>query len=216
MMKIVIHNAQNSDGKVLPLNIDSDFGHTLVPQFGEDIVLCGSGTILKRKLEFDRLLNYRIPEPKPDDPRLSLAVIDSMARVNCWMALAETGRWKEFYALVSKNTNKAYISNLIRLGVQPIMTGDDKIDIGKSMAVLGTDFGHKVCRIDSGGTLNNILLELDLVDELSLIIYPVIPGSEIDVSSVSKNIVNMKLVEIKPMGNGVMWLKFEKRLSGKA
>ena len=209
-MKVIIHNAISLDGFKIGLDIDIDKYGKFYDNINEDITLYGSGTIIKAGFESDGLHDFYIQQPDHDDKRPSLAVIDSMGRVDCWRALSQSGHWKDFYALVSKNTNQAYISKLIRIGVQPVVTGVEKVDLRKVIDILGYQFCHKVCRLDSGGFLNGLLLDLGLVDEVSLIVYPIISENRGDAFAITNRMRRFTLKEGKPLGNGVVWLRYEK------
>jgi 2,5-diamino-6-(ribosylamino)-4(3H)-pyrimidinone 5'-phosphate reductase len=210
-MKVIIHNVIGSNGHVIPLGIDMDKKHAQASVFDEDIILCGSGTILKGRFAPDKGSSHHLPLPDDDDMRPSLAVIDSMARINCWRSMSESGHWKEFYALTSSFTNRAYVSNLIRIGVQPILSGEEKVDLAKAIDVLGKDFGHRVCRVESRGVLNNILLERNLVDVLSMIMYPAKPGNGNVSDAVMIWTKGFRLAQERRLGQGARWLLYERK-----
>ena len=80
--------------------------------------------------------------------------------------------------LVSKKTPKPYIKYLKDRQYDTIATGEERVDIREALEVLYERYYTRTVLIDSGGTLNSILLESGLVDRISLLISPVLVGKE--------------------------------------
>jgi 2,5-diamino-6-(ribosylamino)-4(3H)-pyrimidinone 5'-phosphate reductase len=90
-----------------------------------------------------------LPGPDPDGPLL--AVVDSRDRISMYDALRECGRYRDVIAL----------------------RGAPRVDLRGALHDLDAD----VVRVDSGGVLIGALLEDRLVDEISLLVHPVLaPG----------------------------------------
>ena len=81
------------------------------------------------------------------------------------------------FGLVFVFTPQEYRNYLGERKIAAIVTGSDRIDVRAAMEVLKR---YGVVRVDSGGTLNSVLLNSGLVDELSVLIHPFLPeGSQI-------------------------------------
>ena len=78
-------------------------------------------------------------------------------------------------ALCSSSTPQEYLSYLAEKEIGTIIGGDDRIDMPGLEALNGM-YGVKVVRVDSGGTLNSVLLNSGLVDEVSVLIHPFLAG----------------------------------------
>ncbi len=57
------------------------------------------------------------------------------------------------------------------------MAGTDHVDFGQALESLNRDFGVTVVRVDSGRTWNAVLFRAGLVDELHLLVHPVLVGA---------------------------------------
>jgi len=94
--------------------------------------------------------------------------------------------------------------------VKVIVEGEDKVDLVKALAALERDFGAKTVRVDSGGTLNGVLLGLGLVDEVSLLVQPIIAGG--DGPSFAKlpgsTNIPLELISCQTLEGGYVWLRY--------
>lgn len=78
--------------------------------------------------------------------------------------------------LISNSTPNGYRDYLVRLGVPYIIMGEEKVSLQDALEELNSKFGVERVRVDSGGTLNGILLRQGLVDEISVLIHPYLIG----------------------------------------
>jgi len=177
--KIIIHNAVSLDGRITGFDVDMGRYYSLASTWKEDATLCGSGTILAAPEGRVKEKNEDIPVRKaaPTDRRPLLIVADSRGRVRCWSMLLSAGLWRDGIALCSRRTPARHIEYLRRRGVSRIVAGEKDIDLAKAFALLRNSHQIQTIRVDSGGTLNAALLRSGLVDELSLLVHPVIAGT---------------------------------------
>ena len=59
-----------------------------------------------------------------------------------------------------------------------IVAGEDHIDLKKALEILNEKYGAKRVMTDTGGTLSSLLLEQGLVDEISLLVHPLLLGNK--------------------------------------
>lgn len=116
--------------------------------WGEDVTLTGADTILAQELA----LAAAPPGSGPDPDGPLLAVVDSRSRVTAWDALRRSGHWRDVIALRGP-------------------TRGARVDLVDALERLAID-GARTVRVDSGGGLIGALLELRLVDEISLLVHP--------------------------------------------
>ena len=57
--------------------------------------------------------------------------------------------------------------------VPELVVGSDRVDLRQALTELASRTGARVVRVDSGGQLTRALLDLRLVDEVSLLVHPV-------------------------------------------
>jgi 2,5-diamino-6-(ribosylamino)-4(3H)-pyrimidinone 5'-phosphate reductase len=173
--KVVIHAATSLDGRIDGFEPDVGAYYELIGNWNEDATLCGSGTILAAQPEPD--LDYT-PPPEPPDPgdtRPLLVVIDSRGRVRSWSKLISAGHWRAGLALCSEATPRDHLAYLRRSNVDYELLGPDRVDLEAAMESIARR-GAETIRIDAGPTLNGLALRSGIVDELSLLVHPVVAG----------------------------------------
>lgn len=147
-MHVIAHVAVGLDGGTR-ITPDGRF-EALADELGADVVLTGADTILPLT---SRLWDMPLPGPDPAGPLL--AIVDSRDRVETYDALARTGRYRDAIAL----------------------RGSPRVDLRGALQQLEHEHQARTVRVASGGTLLGALLEDRLVDELSLLVHPVLaPG----------------------------------------
>lgn len=118
------------------------------------------------------------PMPGPTAGAPLLAVVDSRGRVTAWDALRDCGHWSGVVALRSRSSLVADIEAL----------------------------GGDVVRVDSGGTLNGALLRAGVVDEVSLLVHPVVVGEGRRWWGAAPGVgLSLRAVERR---DGLVWLRY--------
>ena len=136
--------------------------------------LVGSGTILAapEAAQADDPQERCAPQ---DGPGSMLVVPDSRGRVKCWGFLQRSGFWGRCrLARERRHARRTTSPTCERRGVDVIRAGSDHVDLAAALDALAERFGVTRVRTDSGGTLNALLLELGLVDEVSALVLPVV------------------------------------------
>jgi 2,5-diamino-6-(ribosylamino)-4(3H)-pyrimidinone 5'-phosphate reductase len=185
--KVILHIAMSLDGRITNFPADLDLYYSLAARWNPDAILFGSETILAAVRdnpslevppEHEEL--FRPPETTESDPRPLLVIADSRGRVRCWDAIRKWPYMRDVLALCSSSTAPEYLSYLAEKQIGTIIAGEDRIDMRSALGALNAQYGVKVVRVDSGGTLNSVLLNSGLVDELSVLIHPFLAGGQPD------------------------------------
>ncbi|MDX6252804.1 MAG: 2,5-diamino-6-(ribosylamino)-4(3H)-pyrimidinone 5-phosphate reductase, partial [Kribbellaceae bacterium] len=95
--------------------------------------------------------------------------------------------------------------------IAELITGYDRVDLTEALDLLGSRRGAEVVRVESGGTLIAVLLELGLIDELALLVHPVIVGSGRPWTTSRLNLnlnLNLNLANTEEFEGGVVWLRY--------
>jgi 2,5-diamino-6-(ribosylamino)-4(3H)-pyrimidinone 5'-phosphate reductase len=99
--------------------------------------------------------------------------------------------------------------------IETIIAGDDRIDMRAALEELDRTYGVKVLRVDSGGTLNSVLLKNGLVDEVSVLIHPFIAGGKADPTlcdPLHAGIRNLQVplshLRTEVMAQGIVWSRY--------
>ena len=160
---VVLHVAVSLDGSTAGFEPDVGRFYELAATWREDVTLTGADTVLAQEAALTRAEQ---PGPAPAGP--VLAVVDGRGRVRAWQALRDAGYWSDVVAVHSTSTAPR------RHGLPEIVAGCDRVDLAAVLLALGERYRARTVRVDSGGALNGALLDAGVVDEVSLLVHPVI------------------------------------------
>ena len=215
--RVVIHSAVSADGRFDRFAPDIGLFYSLTREWAEDATLAGSRTMMTASPPDEELEEVAPPEPpSPDDPRALLAVVDSRGQVRTWRTLRASGYWKDMVALVSELTPAAYLDYLRRIHVPWLTHGIDRVDLRGALEDLNDRYGVEVVRVDAGGTLNGALLRAGLVDEVSILMHPVLVGGESPRSmfaapdlETDDGVIPLVFLGVEEHGDGIVRLRYE-------
>jgi riboflavin biosynthesis pyrimidine reductase len=111
----------------------------------------------------------------------------------------------------------SHLAGLRADGVSYIFAGKTEIDLAAALETLNRELGIERIMLEGGGGANGALLRAGLIDELSLVICPVIDGStggpivfnSGDVDLGPAPIESMTLVSHEVLEGGTMWLRYK-------
>jgi 2,5-diamino-6-(ribosylamino)-4(3H)-pyrimidinone 5'-phosphate reductase len=204
--RVIVHAAVSVDGKIDGFEPDLGTYYDLIRIWDEDATLCGSETILAAA-------------PKPDQPdtepaagpdrseRPLLAVIDSRARVRSWNGLLRAGHWGAGLAFCSEQTEGEHLDYLQRQGVDAVVAGKTRVDLGRALEAL-SERGVETVRVDAGPTLNGVALRAGVVDELSLLVHPVVAVEGRPFANRLDARRPLRLIDAARRGEGLVWLRY--------
>ncbi len=112
-----------------------------------------------------------------------------------------------------------HLAGLRADGVSYIFAGKTEIDLAAALETLNRELGIERIMLEGGGGANGALLRAGLIDELSLVICPVIDGStggpivfnSGDTDLGPAPIESMTLVSHEVLEGGTMWLRYRLR-----
>ncbi len=226
--KVIIHNAVSLDGRNRGFDVDMGLFYGLAARWKEDVMLTGVETLTAAPGLAEDIEGATPPNPMrdPHDGRPLLAVTDGRGRLRCWDALRSTPYWWDAVALVSRSTPPSYLEYLASRRVRHIVAGEDRIDLRAALGQLDRRFGARVVRADCGGTLNGALLRAGLVDEVSLVVHPVMLGGTEEASVFRapalegpEGTIALRLRSVERLKGGIVWMRYgvvRPRATGKA
>ena len=195
---VVAQVAVSIDGATTGFEADQARFYALATLWQEDVTLVGADTLLAQETAV-----RNAPRPGPREGGPLLAVVDSRHRVHNLEALRDLGYWSDVLGLYSDQTPARPLDST----VNELITGYDRVDLAETLDHLGRQ-GALVVRVDSGGTLLGALLEQGLVDELSLLIHPVVAGTGTHWQGSFNDRLNLKLANTEVFTGGVVWLRY--------
>jgi 2,5-diamino-6-(ribosylamino)-4(3H)-pyrimidinone 5'-phosphate reductase len=201
---VVAHLAVSVEGAMTGFEPDMARFYALATTWQEDVTLVGADTILAQE---PALRSARRPGPTAAGPLL--AVVDGRGCVREWEALRQLGYWSEVVALYAESTPPRPPDS----AVAELIVGFDRIDLKEALQALAARNGVEVIRVDSGGTLVGVLLEQGLVDEVSLLVHPVLVGAQAAKYWYGASVAatELDLVSTEQFERGLLWLRYRKK-----
>jgi 2,5-diamino-6-(ribosylamino)-4(3H)-pyrimidinone 5'-phosphate reductase len=210
--KVIMHNVMSLDGRLTGFKPDLGLYYSLAAELEADVHLVGSQTILAQE---DRL-------PEDDDAAFQphdtgtygegrmLVVPDSRGRIKRWHGMRTCGIWRDVVVLVSQSTPDDFLDFLEDRYITYLVAGKDHVNMVAGLDMLNKEFGAKTVMLDSGGTLNTIMLKKGLVDELSVIMNPCLAGKAGKIALFKgAKAINLKLKHVSQPDEDTVWLRFD-------
>ena len=178
--KVMMHTQVSLDGKIAGFE-DAGIYYSLAYRFGADMVLFGSETVLAATAQHppETETDFIKPVIDPNDNRPYGVIPDSRGRLHNLHVATNMGYLKDLIILVSETTPQSYLDYLTTRHYDFIVAGKDHVDYRKAFDILNDRYDCQIIRTDSGGALTNVLLEQGLVDEICLIVSPLLVGQTI-------------------------------------
>ncbi len=219
--EVILHTATSLDGRITGFPADLELYYGLAAEWNADAILFGSETVLAAardnpalEIPAEHEEKFRPPKGEPD-PRPLLVIADSRGRVRCWDAIRKWPYMRDVLALCSGSTPQEYLMYLAERKIGTIVAGKGRIDMRAALEDLNRDYGVKIVRADSGGTLNSVLLKTGLVTEVSVLIHPCLAGGRSEPTmfeplkaGLPDGQVRLNLSHTEVMGNGIIWARY--------
>jgi 2,5-diamino-6-(ribosylamino)-4(3H)-pyrimidinone 5'-phosphate reductase len=215
--RVIVYNAVSLDGGIDGFQPDIGLYYSLVRRFGENATLAGCETLLNSPdpIPEEAAADLAPRAVEPGDQRPMLVVADSRGRLRTWHYWKRQPYWRRFVSLCTEKTPLEHRTYLKQRHVECLDAGADRIDFGRALERLHAEYGVTVVRVESGGTLNGVLLRAGLVDEVHLLIHPAMvgdigrsffrsPGSES-----SRDPIALKLKAVEQHANDMIMLSYD-------
>ena len=218
---VVLHNAVSVDGRLDWFPADVGKFYELASYWKEDATLAGSDTLLKaypeEKMMPEDKEAFEHVKAKPDDTRPLLIVPDSRGRLRHILhMLRHEPYWRDIIILTSSTTPKSYLNYLEKRQVDYFAAGADHVDYELALNEINSRYGVKTLRVDSGGTLNGILIRAGLANEVSILIHPSLVGGTSPRSIfnapdliAAAGVLKLRLIRLEQLANDLVWLRYE-------
>lgn len=116
-------------------------------------------------------------------------------------------------AILSERVSDAYLASLRERGVSYLLAGARQIDLPRALEKIGARFGVRTLMLEGGGSINGSMLRAGLVDEVSVLVTPVVDGrvgtpSLFDVEGESAPPQRLALDGVERREDDVLWLRY--------
>ena len=116
--------------------------------------------------------------------------------------------------VLTEQASPAYLSYLRQRGISYVFAGKERLDCALLLQKLHALFGVDRLMVAGGGATNWSFLQKNLIDEVSLVVAPVVDGGNALSSFARPHFlpphmpVALSLLEAKPLGGGALWLRY--------
>lgn len=212
---LILHNSVTLDGSLTGFMPDMELHYRLAGGFHPDAHLIGSQTIIQGQKMFGDGIPAEVPEdfeqPERDSALPWWVIIDSTG--GCKGMLHTCRRFeycRDVILLISEHTPEDYVRHLEERRYRYIRTKGKKVALPEALMLLAGTYDVNRILADTGRVLGNLLLDARLVDEVSLLIHPLIRGREAYgmFSDVSAE-VSLSLVREDRFDNGCIWMVYK-------
>jgi 2,5-diamino-6-(ribosylamino)-4(3H)-pyrimidinone 5'-phosphate reductase len=216
-MKVIMHNSVSLDGSFVGFDVDMGTHYKIAAGFKADATLIGSDTFLGGiklyggEMPPESESDFSRPERDPGLPYW--IIVDTKGKTKGLLHICRRFEYcRDTLVLVSGKTNPDFIEYLEKRDYDYLVCGKDRVDFELAFLALNERYGIKTIMVDSGPKLNGVLLSQGLVDEISLLISPVLVGGGSDIllsrlNSADRN-VRLKLLSCESLGSDLVWVRY--------
>jgi len=116
-------------------------------------------------------------------------------------------------AICNKRVSDEYLAALREHGVSYILAGSSDVDLPLALDRIGAHFGVRTLMLEGGGGINGSMLRAGLVDEVSVLVAPVVDGRvgmatlfDVDGASMPPRRLALESVEQRP--DDILWMRY--------
>lgn len=218
---LICHMVSTVDGKIIPKHwpIDgAEIFETSAATIKSDGWIVGRTTMQdfssskKRRKRHGRFNILKTDFVGEHTQKTYAVVIDPSGKLNWEVNHVDT---EHVIEVLTEKVTTEYLNYLRSRQVSYIFAGKSTIDLQLALRKLNQLFGIKRMTVQGGGITNGAFLSAGLLDELSLMIIPIVDGevgvsSVFDISSALKRVAvkKLQLKSVKRYKQDCVWLKF--------
>jgi 2,5-diamino-6-(ribosylamino)-4(3H)-pyrimidinone 5'-phosphate reductase len=206
--RVVIYDAVSVDGSIEGFEPDVGLFYKIAGRIGEDCTLAGCDTLLASEPDAEGA--PPLAQRQDGDSRPLMAVVDSRGRFRGYRNVLAFGVWRGAVALCAAATPLEHLDYLRSAGVEIAVIGADRVDLPAALEWLAADHAVQLVRVESGGLLNGALAQRGLVDEVHLLIHPVLAGSGRSFYRPKDgHVLPLKLLSSEEQEHGALYVRWE-------
>jgi 2,5-diamino-6-(ribosylamino)-4(3H)-pyrimidinone 5'-phosphate reductase len=216
--KTIMHNSISLDGSFTDFEVNMGLHYQIAGKYKADANLIGSNTI-KVGVE---IYGGEVPpeneadfqKPERDNSLPYWIIVDSKGITKGLLHTCRSFEFcKDVIVLISQNTSQDYINYLRERNYDFVVCGDKHVDFKKAFSILLQQYDLRMILIDAGPMLNGVLLSKDLIDEISLLMHPVLVGKKQDKLLAYLNMeaksINLKLLSHEVLDGELILLRYQ-------
>lgn len=117
--------------------------------------------------------------------------------------------------VLTEQVPDAYLAYLREKEVSYIFGGKDSIDFKHALEKLGSLFPVKRLLLEGGGSINGSMLDAGVIDEFSLLVYPLADGTggaptltDLPAAVKRQPATRLKLEKVQQLEHDILWLRY--------
>jgi len=214
--RVVMHNTVSIDGAVTGFDVDMELHYRVASRYEAGAVLMGSVTAKSGVEAFgdasvpETAGDRKRPAVDPDDDHPLWVIPDSAGALEG--ALHHIRRYehcKDVIVLTTERTPAAYLEYLDDREIRHYTLGEERVDLTRALEMLASEHHVETVLTDGGPSLCAALFGRGLVDEVSLIVAPVVVGA--GSSSLFRDLtgsVCLDLARLEKLDRGAIGLRY--------
>ena len=211
--RVIMFNTISVDGSIKDFELDLGLHYEVAGKIRADAHLIGSDTartgveLFTENVPPEEPADFAKPIIKTDEVRPFWVLSDAKGKLKGLLHVFRKSCYcKDVIVIVANKTPEDYIKYLKERNYNIIVAGDENIDFRSALDKLGMYYNVKTVMTDSGGGLTSNLIKEGLVDELTLLISPVIVGrSATNLFRFLESKVNLELIRSERIrGNHIL------------
>ncbi|HEY0022254.1 MAG TPA: RibD family protein [Longimicrobium sp.] len=116
-------------------------------------------------------------------------------------------------AILSERVSDEYLAFLRERGVSYILAGERQVDLSVALEKIASGFGVRTLMLEGGGTINGGMLRAGLVDEVSVLLAPVVDGrmgtpALFDFDEDEARRYRLAIDSVERRADDVLWLRY--------
>ena len=223
--RVICHMMTSIDGRIMtqkwPLSPTARKQYELVhASFEPDAWMCGRVTMepFAKHVRSDQEVRHEHTARASRDDFRAPGDYDSFA-----VAIDAHGRlaWESndidgdhVVAVLSERVSDDYLAFLRTRGVSYILAGARDVDLSVALSKIREKFGVKTLMLEGGGKINGGMLRAGLIDEVSVLVVPVVDGrmgtaALFDVEDSDATPAALTLRTTERLEGDVLWLRYD-------
>lgn len=131
--------------------------------------------------------------------------------------IERSGEKSHVVEILTEAVSDQYIACLRKLEISYVFAGAESLDLPLAMRKLKSEFGVDRLLVTGGGVMDWSLLQAGVLDELSLVVAPVVTGERDRATSFDQSAfspangpIPMELAAVKSYPGGTLWLNYKR------
>lgn len=114
--------------------------------------------------------------------------------------------------VLTEQVDKRYLAYLEEMEIPYLIAGKDEIDVALALRILHDHIGTECLLLEGGSVVNGYFQRAGAVDELSLVVAPVIGGKEDKPLFTDAVMEGYRLTECTSYDSGVVWMRYRRQV----